>query len=530
MNRFTHPGSVRRRAAASVGVVALLVSALLIAVLFGLAANLQRPHAVSSSDATTLVLRCAAGLQPPVARVLEQYREENPSVRIEVDYQGSGTLLEAIRIEASQGQSRSDLYLAADSSYMQRGRDDGLLAEVIPIATQHPVIAVKKGNPKQIKGLSDLLREDVAVAIADPEGAAIGRATKLIAEQHGLWKELSESRKMMVAKIPELVNALTIGDAIDAALIWDATVDQIDAIDRVSFPGAEVGASEISIGVVAHCQQPQPTLRLARYLASRDRGQPHFQDAHYRVVEADVWQDHPTVRLFAGSMFQSGVEQTIRDFEQREGVTVDRIYNGCGILVAQMKAGGAPEAYLSCDTKYMDMVSDLFRPSTVLSENDMVIAVRKGNPLGIATLADLAVDGRRVGVCKPKDSALGTLTWELLQELGLEQIYDDPTLTVATGPQLMNALSAGESGGLDAAIVYRSNVLSNSETLERVQIVEMPSETRPSSVATQPWAIAKNTENSRLLGRLYEALVSESSRERFQSAGFRWKMDVFDIE
>jgi ABC-type molybdate transport system substrate-binding protein len=224
-------------------------------------------------------------------------------------------------------------------------------------------------------------------------------------------------------------------------------------------------------------------------------------------------------------MFHAGIEETIRRFEQREGITVDRIYNGCGMLVSQMLAGGMPEAYLSCDSTYMDKVADRFRTPVVLSENDMVIVVKKGNPLGIAELADLAIPTHRVGLCHPTDSALGSLTKRLLTATNLESIYDDPTLMVATGPMLMNAIAAGRQGGLDAAIVYRSNVLSNPDNLDRVEILEIEKVDRRLTRATQPWAIAKETDNPRLLGRLYEALISRASQDAFTAVGFRWLLN-----
>ena len=37
-------------------------------------------------------------------------------------------------------------------------------------------------------------------------------------------------------------------------------------------------------------------------------------------------------------MLRPAIEETIKDFEQREGAQVTTIYNGCGILVAQIKA------------------------------------------------------------------------------------------------------------------------------------------------------------------------------------------------
>jgi ABC-type molybdate transport system substrate-binding protein len=59
-------------------------------------------------------------------------------------------------------------------------------------------------------------------------------------------------------------------------------------------------------------------------------------------------------------MLRPAVDKTIAAFEAREGVRVTRVYNGCGILVAQMKVDGAPDAFFACDREFLDQVGDLF--------------------------------------------------------------------------------------------------------------------------------------------------------------------------
>ena len=73
-------------------------------------------------------------------------------------------------------------------------------------------------------------------------------------------------------------------------------------------------------------------------------------------------------------MLRPAIEQTITAFEEREGVRVPRVYNGCGILVAQMKAGQVPDAYFACDVEFMKQVQALFPDS----EDDF--AERAGHP------------------------------------------------------------------------------------------------------------------------------------------------------
>ena len=40
----------------------------------------------------------------------------------------------------------------------------------------------------------------------------------------------------------------------------------------------------------------------------------------------------------AGAMLKPGIDDLVKSFSQREGVTINTIYAGCGIHVAQMKA------------------------------------------------------------------------------------------------------------------------------------------------------------------------------------------------
>ena len=96
-------------------------------------------------------------------------------------------------------------------------------------------------------------------------------------------------------------------------------------------------------------------------------------------------------------MLRPAIEDTVKAFEEREGVVIDTVYNGCGILVAQMKSGQVPDAYFACDKEFMEQVPNLFPEPIDVSQNELVIAVQKGNPHEIASLRDLTKEGLRGG-------------------------------------------------------------------------------------------------------------------------------------
>ena len=111
---------------------------------FDPAVDLRRPGSgPNGTPAETLVVYCAAGLQPPVAEIIKDYEAAQP-VTLQTQYAGSGTLLSEIRVAGG------DLFIAADKQYLLTAREMNLVREILPIATQTPVIVVPKGNPKKI--------------------------------------------------------------------------------------------------------------------------------------------------------------------------------------------------------------------------------------------------------------------------------------------------------------------------------------------------------------------------------------------
>src|SRR5439155_11104666 len=99
-----------------------------------------------------------------------------------------GKLLSKLRVAADRG----DLFLAADSTYIELARKEGLVAEAIPVASIYPVIVTRKDNPRQITGTRDLLLENVKVALANPDLAAVGQATRKALAPTGEWAELEK--------------------------------------------------------------------------------------------------------------------------------------------------------------------------------------------------------------------------------------------------------------------------------------------------------------------------------------------------
>jgi len=358
------------------------------------------------------------------------------------------------------------------------------------------------------------LRPEIHLAQANPDVAAIGKVTRDALRKSGHWDAINRRVTVSETTVNAVGNAVQLG-TVEAGFVWDATVRQMPGLTAVELPQFNGISSEVSIAVLAGCRHPAAALRFARYLAARDRGLPLFEKNGFAVVDGDEWAEKPQLVLYAGAMLRPAVERTIEEFRQREGVEVVTKYNGCGILVADMKSGERPDAYFACDKSFMDQVADLFVDKQDISTNRLVIVVRKGNPHDIHSLDDLGKPGLRVGVGHEKQCALGALTQKAFEEGGAkDRAMKNVVTQLPAGDMLVNDMLAGS---LDAIVAYVSNVTGHEDELETVSVDV------PCALAVQPIAMGRASKHKQLTQRLLAAIRSAESKERFEANGFHWR-------
>ena len=489
----------------------------LVAMIFVLSQGLnKKPSQVSDGESgaqSSIMVHCAASNRAVMEAIRVDYQEEFDR-EVHVNYGSSQGLLSQIEVSKS-----GDLYLPADDSYLKLAAEKELVDEVLPIARQQAVIAIAKGNPKNIQSLKDLYRDDVRLVQANPDAAAVGKIARKLLRQFGAWDDVEQTTTAFRGTVTEVANDIKVGAA-DAGFVYDAVLHTYPDLEFIEIPELEKGSSQIAISVVRGSKQPQAALHFARYVSARDRGLKRYGEFGFRVNNGgDEWKDQPELNIFAGSMLRPAIEHTITAFEQREGVLVNRVYNGCGVLVAQMQAGQRPDAYFACDTEFMDRVADLFPEPITVSQNQLVILVKKGNPENIETLKDLTRPKLRVGIGHEKQCAMGWLTQNTLREGGVQtEVMENVTMQSATGDMLVNAML---TGSLDAAVVYLSNAAGSSEELDAIAITDLPC-----SIASQPWAVAKESAYPNLAGRLFDKITSTQSQEDFAAEGFLWQLEA----
>lgn len=491
----------------------------------------------TGGDAKKLVIYCAAGATVPMESIVEKYKGEYDVV-VEPQYGGSGELLSRLDTHKSD---EADLYLAADSFFSQRAVELGLVREVIPIAHQRPVIAVRKDNQKNIRQLTDLLREDVTVVVGEPnKGPAIGRETKKRLEKvpsgdTTFWDKLEQHIKgsgtsTVKPTVNDIALAVKLGH-VDAGIVWDATVampkfrDDLKAIRAAELEG---DPSLLSICVLDSSTRPTSALKFARYMAARDRGLPVFKEYGFRPVEGDFWAERPQLTFFCGAVNKRAVEKIVEEFQEREGVDVNTIYDGCGILTGRMAAmrdqtseSGFPDIYMACDVYYLENVKEWFQEAVNVSDVEIVIAVPKGSKK-VTKLTDLVKPGVRVAVGQPEQCTIGALTRRLLEKEGIYQKLKDkqgaPGETVVEKSSSAHLVPdvLGKHPHVDAAVAYITDVLANADEVDIVRIES------PDNKAIQPVSISRASVFKHLARRLLRRIVE--SPEAFENAGFHYRL------
>jgi molybdenum ABC transporter molybdate-binding protein len=236
-----------------------------------------------------VTLACAAALRQPVEEAIAAYRAEHGG-DVRVQYGGSNTLLGQIEVSGV-----GDLYLPADDSYLKLARTKGLIEEVLPLAQMRAVVGVRRGNPKQLHSLDDLLRSDVRLVLANPDQAAIGSRVREALQHTGKWDAVQRHVRdngVFKPTVSDSANDILLG-SVDAGFLWDAVAAQYPEIEVVQLPELAEARANVGVGRLTGAKHPAAAEHFARYLAASDRGLRVLWAQGYQTVEGQPWAETP---------------------------------------------------------------------------------------------------------------------------------------------------------------------------------------------------------------------------------------------
>jgi molybdate transport system substrate-binding protein len=263
----------------------LLGSIVTLAILIALLARLAGLRS-GAADKQPLVIYCGAGIRLPVEAAAKEY-EKDYGVPFRFQYGPSHALLAQVEVGKT-----GDLYLPGDDNYVELARQKGLIDESAPIARVVPVLAVRKGNPKQIKSLTDLFRPEVKLAQTPPEMAAAGRLVRLALTRSGHWEKAKAHTTIFRDTVNSVANDIRLG-LVDAGFVWDVLVKQYRDLEVVPIPELAGTQALVTAATLTSSSHPTTARHFIRYLAAKDRGLRVFKEYGFEPVDGEPWHDAP---------------------------------------------------------------------------------------------------------------------------------------------------------------------------------------------------------------------------------------------
>jgi molybdate transport system substrate-binding protein len=193
------------------GAVAMVVAGLGLVGAAGYA-QAERLHEAPAKKVTgTLTVSAAASTTEAFTKMGADFQKRNPGTTITFNFGSSGTLSQQI-----QGGAPADVFASADGSNMQKlvtGKQ--VTAEPTVFASNLLTIAVKPGNPNNVKSLADL--SDLDVVSLCGETVPCGKYADHILTGAGVT--IDPSKTTRGADVKTTLAAVTTGDA-DAAIVY----------------------------------------------------------------------------------------------------------------------------------------------------------------------------------------------------------------------------------------------------------------------------------------------------------------------
>jgi molybdate transport system substrate-binding protein len=199
-------------------------------------------------------------------------------VKVITDYAGSEVLLSKIKLAR-----RGDLYMPGDKSYIEQADRQGLILSQQSVCYFVPTILVRKGNPKNIRELKDLLRAGLKLGIGDAKACAIGRKTKEIFAKNNIpWEDVEKNVAFQSLTVNELGMQIQAG-SLDAVIVWDAIARYYSEHgDRIPIPREKNVISTVNIGVLKFTEHRELAEKLVDFVTSQ-RGGDIFRKHNYTV-------------------------------------------------------------------------------------------------------------------------------------------------------------------------------------------------------------------------------------------------------
>ncbi len=218
-----------------------------------------------------------------------------------------------------------------------------------------------------------------------------------------------------------------------------------------------------------------------------------------------------TLTVFAAASLQPAFDKVGKRLETSQNIATTFSYAGSQTLTTQLAQGAPADVFASADVGHMTTVQSaglLHGQSVLFAHNRLEVAVAKGNPKGIHSLADLARPGLIVVLADPSVPA-GKYAQQALAKANVT------VHPASLEQQVTGVLSKVALGEADAGIVYVSDIVTSG------QVDGVPIPDSQNVIADYPIAVLKSTQNLKGAVAFVDFLLSLDGQNILTAAGFQ---------
>jgi molybdate transport system substrate-binding protein len=215
-----------------------------------------------------------------------------------------------------------------------------------------------------------------------------------------------------------------------------------------------------------------------------------------------------TVTVFAAASLTGSFTQLGKDFEKANpGVKVVFNFAGSSALAQQINQGAPADVFASAAPKNMEQVTDKNTPTTFV-RNTLEIAVPKGNPGKVTGLKDFADKDKKIALCAVQVPC-GAAADKVFKAAGITPQPDSLEQDVKA------ALTKVGLGEVDAALVYKTDVLSAKDKVEGIEFAEADK-----AINEYPIATLTKAPNADGAKAFVDYVLSDQGKAVLTTAGF----------
>ena len=219
------------------------------------------------------------------------------------------------------------------------------------------------------------------------------------------------------------------------------------------------------------------------------------------------------ITVLAAASLTEAFDQIGKDFEAANPATkVTFSYGGSSGLAQQITSGAPADVFAAASPATMKTVTDAGdatgTPAT-FAKNQLVIAVPKGNPKGITSLAALARPEFKVALCA-EQVPCGAAATKALAAAGVK------VTPVTLEQDVKAALSKVKLGEVDAALVYRTDAEAAATDVDGVEFPESAQ-----AVNDYPIVALKDAPNAAGAAAFVSYVQSAAALKVLTDAGFQ---------